>query len=309
MAMYTYRRRFAVDGRACEVAIAAALDGLRSTLTIDGVERARDFTPGAGPEAVRNHCLVVDLEDATQLEVEAGYRNLWDVGIAVRRDGVLIHESHPGARIAFPPSMVKMTTRMPQADTAQFKRNRLPLAVDISSGVFFYVVAKLTDLTTAALAGAALAIVLVVLERVLKKDLTGGLVLFGVAMSLVAAGFALAFQTDDAVKWRSSVVGSIAAAAFLSDAAFNRGRWLGKGLARYMPFAIDHRRMTVGVGLAGLVMALLNLVAMRALSTDGWLLYHSFFDNFVAMGLMMGALYWARDRGAGQSAEKIAARR
>jgi intracellular septation protein A len=219
---------------------------------------------------------------------------------------VLIHESHPGARIAFPPSMVKMTTRMPQPDTAQFKRNRLPLAVDIGSGVFFYGVAKLTDLTTAALAGAALAIVLVVLERVLKKDLTGGLVLFGVVMTLVAAGFALAFQTDEAVKWRSSVVGSIAAAAFLSDAAFNRGRWLGKGLARYMPFAIDHRRMAVGVGLAGLVMALLNLVAMRALSTDGWLLYHSFFDNFVAMGLMFGALYWARERGAGTNAETAA---
>lgn len=303
MALYTYRRRFTLDGRACEARIAAAMDGLRSTLTIDGVERARDFTLGAGPEAVRNHHLAVDLEDATRLEVEAGYRNLWDVAIAVRRDGVLIHESHPGAQIAFPPSMVKMTTRMPQADTAQLMRNRLPLAIDIASGVFFYVVAKLTDLTTAALAGAALAIVLVMLERVLKKDLTGGLVLFGVVMTLVAAGFALAFQTDDAVKWRSSVVGGIAAAGFLSDAALNRGRWLGKGLARYMPFAIDPRRMAFGMGLAGLVMALLNLVAMRTLSTDGWLLYHSFFDNFVAMGLMVGALYWARDQSAGQSAE------
>lgn len=302
MALFTYRRRFTVDGRACEARIAAAMDGLRSTLSIEGIERAHDFTPSGGPEAVRNHLLVVDLEDATRLEVEAGYRNLWDVAITVRRDGALVHESHPGARIAYPPSMVKMTTRMSQPDTTQFKRNRLPLAVDIASGVFFYVIAKLTDLTTAALAGAALAIVLVVLERVLKKDLTGGLVLFGVVMTLVAAGFALAFQTDDAVKWRSSVVGGIAAAAFLSDAAFNRGRWLGKGLARYMPFAIDPRRMAFGVGLAGLVMALLNLAAMRALSTDGWLLYHSFFDNFVAMGLMVGALYWARDRSAGLSA-------
>jgi intracellular septation protein A len=303
MRLFTYRRPFTVDGRACEARVVAGMEGLASTLLIDGAERARDSTPTAGPEAVRNHRLIAELDDGSTLDVEAGYRNLWDVAIAVRRDGTLIHESHPGARIAYPKAMTKMTVGMPAAPPGHWQRNRLPLTVDVASGVFFYVVAKAFDLTTAALAGAALAIVLVALERALKKDLTGGLVLFGVLMSLVAAGLAFAFQTDEAVKWRTSVVGGIGATIFLTDGLLNRGRWLGKALGRYMPFALDPRRTAIGLGLTGAAMALLNLVAMRALSTDGWLLYHSFLDNFVAMGLVIAAVWWARDRRAAGSSD------
>jgi intracellular septation protein A len=296
MPFLTYRRRFTLDDLPCEVRIVAGMDGLGSTLLIDGSPKAYDATPAAGPEAVRNHCLATTLADGSQVEVEAGYRNLWDVAIAVRRDGALVHESHPGATIAYPASMTRMTVAMPSAPSGQWQRNKLPLTVDIASGLFFFVVAKQWNLTTAALAGAVLAIVLVVLEKITKKDLTGGLVLFGVMMSLIAAGFALAFQTDEAVKWRTSVVGAIAAVVFLSDGLLNGGRWLGRGLARYMPFALRHQRMAIGMGLTALLMAGLNLVAMRWLSTDAWLVYHSFLDNFIAMGLAFAAMGWARDR-------------
>jgi intracellular septation protein A len=294
MNLWTYRKRFKIDGRPGEVRIRAGMDGLASDLIVDGQILASDFTPNVGAEAVRNHRLAVRLADGSLLEVEAGYRNLWDTAIIVRRNGELVHESKPGAVIAYPRSMEKLVTAGSAPDPKQWERNRLPLGVDIGSGLFFFAVAKTTNLTTAALAAAALAIVLVVLERIIKKDLTGGMVLFGVMMTLIAAGFALAFQSDDAVKWRSTAVGLIAATFFFADGLINRGRWLGRGMARYMPFAVDNRRMMIGMGLSGLVMALLNLVAMRALSTDGWLVYHSFLDNFVAMGLVFAALGWAR---------------
>ena len=50
-----------------------------------------------------------------------------------------------------------MTKAMPAARVDQWQRNKLPLTVDIASGLFFFVVAKWAGLTTAALAGAALA--------------------------------------------------------------------------------------------------------------------------------------------------------
>jgi intracellular septation protein A len=296
MTVWTYRKHFTVGASNGEVRIRAEMAGLTSELLIDGEPRDQDFTPNFGPDAIRNHRLVAILADGSTLEVEAGYRNLWDTAIMVRCDGTLIHESNPGAVIAYPRRMGKMVASGSAQDPQQWERNKLPLAVDIGSGLFFFVVAKLTNLTTAALAAAALAIVLVVLQRITKKDLTGGMVLFGVVMTLIAAGLALAFQSDEAVKWRSTAVGLIAATFFFADGLLNRGRWIGKGLARYMPYAVDNRRLVTGMGFSALAMALLNLAAMGALSTDGWLVYHTFLDNFVAMGLVLAALTWAREK-------------
>src|SRR5690606_5197507 len=191
------------------------------------------------------------LPDGSQLEVEAGYVSSWSIGIAARLDGELIHESHPGRTIAYPDkyretvSAIEATTlgeamrksmaggsdelRAKGYDPGQLARNKVPIVVDLALGLLFFVVAKLTDLSTAALRllffvvadvcdlstaavdGAGAVIALVVAQRFVKVDLTGGLALFGVVLLLISAGLAIAFQDDMAVKMRGTIVGTISA--------------------------------------------------------------------------------------------------
>lgn len=290
-----YRRRFVLDGVPCEVVIRAEFEGLRSELLVAGMSQASDFTPALGPDAVRNHRLAGLLPSGEQFEVEAGYVSVTNVGIAVRQDGLLVHESHPGKTIAYPASMVKMTTDQ-NADMSRYKANKVPIAVDILLGLLFFVVAKMTDLTTAALVGAAVGIALVIAQRFVKVDLTGGLALFGVVMLLISAGLALAFQDDMAVKMRGTIVGSISAVLFLGDGLLGGNR-LGKALVRYLPYNdIDPGRLAVGMGVLGLVMAGLNYAVAKLASTDVWLFYTTFVDFFLVMLMIFAVFSYARGR-------------
>ena len=66
-------------------------------------------------------------------------------------------KGHPGRTIAMPESARKMmsaTGKSGDYDSGVWKRNRIPIGVDIALGLLFFMVAKLTDLTTAALVGA-----------------------------------------------------------------------------------------------------------------------------------------------------------
>jgi intracellular septation protein A len=296
VALARYRRPFTVDGEAAEVVVWSRFTGLFSALRIGGRLVAEDWTPVTGPDSVRNHRLAARLPGGELLEVEAGYISWLSVGIAVRRDGVMVHESHPGRRIAMPDKAAKMAAD-PGVDMTQYKRNRVPIAVDIAFGILFFVVAKLTDLTTAALVGAAAGIALVVIQRFVKIDLVGGLALFSVLMLLVSAGLALAFQDDMAVKLRTTIVGLLSAALFLGD-GFLGGKRLGKGLARYLPYRdIDPARLAIGIGTLGLFMAGLNYVVAKLASTDFWLFYTTFLDFGLMMLLLFAVFRYARRQG------------
>jgi intracellular septation protein A len=274
-----YRRRFDLDGVPCEVVIRSEFDGLHSELFVAGMAQASDFTPTMGVEATRNHRLAGLLPSGERFEVEAGYVSWVNVGIAVRRDARLVHESHPGRTIVFPARVAKMATD-PGADMSRYKANKVPIMVDILLGLLFFVVAKLTDLSTAALVGAAAGIALV----------------FGVVLLLVSAGLALAFQDDMAVKMRSTIVGAISAVLFLGDGLLGGNR-LGKALARYLPYSdIDPGRLAVGMGVLGLVMAGLNYAVARLASTDGWLFYTTFVDFFLVMLMIFAVFAYARGR-------------
>jgi intracellular septation protein A len=294
-----YRRPFAVEGAQCEVACEARMSGLHSELLVNGTRVAEDHTPASGAEAIRNHRLAANLPDGTPIEVELGYINWVTVGIAVRRAGVLVHESHPGRRIAYPKRAAKLALAQGGADGVdleQVKRNRVPIAVDIALGLLFYIVAKATDLSTAAIVGAVAGLALVVLQRFVKVDLIGGLALFGVAMLLMSAALAIAFQDDMAVKMRSTILGVISAALFLGDGLLGGNR-LGKGLARYLPYNdIDPGRLAVGMGLLGLVMAGLNTLVAFYASTDVWLFYSTFVDFALIMLMILLVFRYARGR-------------
>jgi intracellular septation protein A len=302
LVMWTYRRPFKVDDRPALVTLKSGMKGLLSTLSLDGMELSHDFTPSAGADAARNHRHAVTLPDGRLLEVEAGYCSWTDVAVAARLDGAMIHESHPGRAIRLPERARKMMTETtpdgdPALDYGKLSQNRVPIAVDVITGLLFFVVAKLTDLTTAALVGAGVGLALIVAQRLVKVDLLGGLAIFGVIMLLISAGFAWAFQDEDIIKLRSTIVGLIGAAAFLVDGLFG-GRWLGKGLSRYIAYRdIDPRRLAIGLGLVGIGMAAANWVVVQVASTDVWLFYTTFVDIFLSMGLVLIAVRWARQPG------------
>jgi intracellular septation protein A len=293
MPLWTYRRRFRCGEHDVVMTMDSGFKGLSSRLLLDGQEIATDSTPSAGPDATRNHRLAARLPDGRMLEVEAGYIDWVNIGIAARVDGAPLHESHPGRTIAFPASMREMTQSATDP-TAHFKRNGPSIAVDIALGLLFFAVARMFDLTTAALVGAAAGMALVVIQRFVKVDLLGGLALFGVGALLLSAGYAYVFQDEEAVKMRTTVVGLIVAACFVTDGLAG-GRWLGRGLARYMPYDdIKQARLSLGVGVMGAVMAGLNVLVVRSVPTDVWLLYTTFGDTLIAVILFFAVLRFAR---------------
>lgn len=298
--LWTYTRRFNIDGaRRGVVRIRSGLKGLESVLFLDKREVASDWTPSFGTGATRNHRLAARLDDGRTISVEAGYISLWSVGIAVDLDGARIHESHPGRVIAYPASArpfaeAKTASGAPTYDYGKLSRNRTPIIVDIATGLLFFAVAKQTDLTTAALVGAAVGVALLVIQRFTKVDLLGGLALFGIVMMLISAGFAWYFADEDFIKQRSTIIGLIGAACFLTDGLF-RGRFLGERVSRYIIYSdIIPGRLSTGIGLCGIAMAGINYLVAKYLPSDVWLFYTTFGDTIVGMSVLFLILGWAR---------------
>jgi intracellular septation protein A len=302
---WLYQRPFSVGLQQCMVLLEARLDGLASSLWIDGERKAEDYTPGAGVEALRNHRLAATLADGRNLEVEAGYINWWNVGIAARVNGTLVHESRPGRRIAYPARLARMVGQSTPdghaaMDMDKLRRNRVPIAVDIATGLLFFVLAKLTNLQTAAVVGGGVGLALLAAQKITRVDLLGGLAMFGIIMLLVSAGFAILFENDELIKQRSTIVGLIGAACFLGDGLLLNGGRLGRGMSRYIAYRdLDERRLALGMGLTGIAMAAANFTVVRLASTDVWLFYTTFGDIPLSMALVLFATRWARSGGGG----------
>ena len=304
MNVWTYRRPFSVQGQAFTVLIETGFKSWRSRLMRGPQELARDETAVTALDT-RNHRLRHILPDGSHLEVETGGIQWWSAGIAVRVNGALVHESHPGRTIGWPmrqgqgpmdAQREQQVQAQRQRDAAQWARNKPSLLVDIALGVLFFVVGKVTgNLTTAALVGASAGLAVVVLQRFVKADLLGGLALFGVFTLLLSAGFSLWFQDERMVQLKGSFLGVLIASLTLADALFNRGRYFGARLARYLiGMPVDARRLALGMALLGLTMAGLNLLATHWLSKDAWLSYTTFVDTPLAMVLGFAVFRFAR---------------
>lgn len=310
MSLWTYRRPFTVEGEAFTVLVETGFKSLRSRLLRGQQELARDETQIAlGEVDYRNHVLRHTLAGGSRLEVESGYVSLWSAGIAVRVNGQLVHESHPGRAIAWPllssqgGTATEQAQRMraqQQRDREQWQRNKPSLMVDVALALLFFAVSKATgNLTTAALASAAAGLAVVVAQRFVRVDLLGGLAMFGVFTLLLSAGFSLWFQDERMVQLKGTILGLLVASLILGDALLNRGRYFGVRLARYaVGWSLEPRRLAMGVAGLGLTMALLNLAATHWLSKDAWLFYTTFVDAPLGIGLGLLALQWARRRAA-----------
>ena len=308
---WRYRtRRFSVDGLQFVVRSHAASDGLHSALSMLDVEQARDCTPLLGPDAVRNHRLSCVLPNGRMLEVELGYITSLTTGIVARVDGEVVHESHPGVMPAYPEKYRADTVKHasmkdafqsangdqpnPFSSGVFAKNNRLPFTIDVITGLLFYVIAKMTDLQTAAMVGVAVGFALVLFQFFTKIDVTGGLALFGIVMLAISAGLAWYLADEQWVKLRGTITGLIGASFFIID-GLRGGHYVGRGLARYMPYSdIDPGRMAFSMGLVGVIMAALNYAVVKLFSTDAWLFYKTFVDFFIVAALAMVAVRFAR---------------
>ena len=186
-------------------------------------------------------------------------------------------------------------TQTDDAALAQWNRNKYSIYADLGIGGLFFVLAKLTDdLPLSALITAAAGLGLVVVQRFVRVDLLGGLAMFGVVVLLLSAGFSYAFDSDWAVKLKSTFLGLLIAALMFGDGLLRGGRYFGQRLGRYMPHPIDPRRLALGMGMLGLVMAALNALVAVFMSKDVWLYYTSFGDLIVSMVLVFAVLRYAR---------------
>lgn len=300
--MYTYRRPFRLEDRAGEVRCRYSLTQATTTLWMDGIELDRTVVDLKDPRAIETFHVAAALDDGRTLSAEMGPISWLSLGAVVRLDGQVIYESHPGRPLGYGPKLHKMAewsvTQGGQAQqaraTAAWKRNWPSLVTDIVLGLAFFFVARELGLTVAALAGAGAGIVLWGVQKLTRIDLLGGLAVFGIVMSLISAGFALAFRDEAIIQHRSTLMGVLTAAIFLTDGLLWQGRKLAARLGRYFAFDVDARRLAFGMGGLALFGALANVVAVRLLSQDAWLVYSTFLDTPLFIVLFLLMLNWVR---------------
>lgn len=173
------------------------------------------------------------------------------------------------------------------------------IMVDIGLGIIFFFVARNAEngLVTAALTGAALTLVLFVIQRFIKTDLLGGFAVFGVVIALISAGLALIFQDETFVKLRGSLMGAIVAVFALID-GLRGGTYLGKRMSLYLSGAmkLNPRRAAFAMAGAGFALIVIEMPLIFLLTTDQWIWYQSFLDQIVAIPLVLGAFWLARER-------------
>lgn len=171
------------------------------------------------------------------------------------------------------------------------KKNAPAIITDILLGVAFFIVAKLTDLTTAAFFGVGAGIALIIVQRFLKTiDLLGGLALFGIFMLGISAVFAASFDDEMIIKLRTSILGGFSGVLFLFDGLVLKGRILGQRLLRYMPAdGVKPHRLAIGIAAVTIVTAMVNLVLAVYAHEDVWLFYTTFGDIILA-ALLFGVV-------------------
>jgi len=247
------------------------------------------------------------------LEFEIGWINLLKIGAVVRRGGQIIHRTHnkpfrsPGKLGAwlekvevYADQEVPEPTEKEIEDLKRAKEMGPELLVDIGMGVFFFFFAREFGLLAAALTGAAITVVLYIIERFVKVSLLGGFATFGVIMALISAGLAYTFQDDLFIKLRGSIMAVIGMSAFLFDGIVLKGDYLGKRMAKYMAglFELNPRKGSFAVAASTLIIMGIDTPLAFLLTTEQWIWYNSFLDSLISMPIVIGMLYLAREKKA-----------
>jgi intracellular septation protein A len=313
MGLLTDTFRFSADGHDWQVEIHTPGERFRYRVWCDGelVHEQFRHTGGDVEEMYRPFTLAVSAPEGP-LDITIGQISHLSAGCVVSRNGEVIHRSHDKAFIqpdtskGFLGWLNKLPSDDDEPDAEEMAKQerakaRMPaIGVDLSMGVLFFFVAREFGLPTAALTGAGVTIGLFILQRLFltKTDLLGGFAVFGVVMALISASLALAFDNDLFIKLRGTIVGLIGAGFALADGLFNRGNYLGARIAGYMEslMTLAPQRAAFGLAFAGSAMAMIDLPLAFILTTDQWIWYNAFLDSFIAMPIVLGTLWYLRER-------------
>ncbi|MCA3214805.1 MAG: hypothetical protein ING39_05220, partial [Burkholderiales bacterium] len=166
MPLWTYRWQPLVDGERHELRLECSYGLWRAVLRVDGVDVAEDRVAFKDEPA---RLLTLRRPTAAgELLFELGPRTWFAFGLRVSRAGQVLEQTHPQP-FAYLPTLQRMTSADPAADTDKLKRNAPAILTDIALGVLFFVAAKLTDLRSAALIAAGAGIALYGVQWVLDR--------------------------------------------------------------------------------------------------------------------------------------------
>lgn len=171
------------------------------------------------------------------------------------------------------------------------------IAVDIALGVLFFFVAREYGLVSAAVTGACATFGLLLVDRFVKPDLTGGFAVFGAVMALISAGLSLGLLDDLAIKLRGSIMGLILASLAFVD-WLNDGRYLGRRFARYFYVlgVINPKRASLALCVSSLLLVAIDTPLAFILTTDQWIWYKAFLDSLIAIPIIFGAMWFSKAR-------------
>ncbi len=311
--MLASKWRFEAAGRRFRVEAHYGFEATRLRLFEGKALLAEQAIPSGGPDALDPHAIAIDLPEG-RLEAVVGSIGWWTMACQARLNGEIVFRSRK-QEFKAPEALRKMlaenaaaTEEERKARIARAKARMPSVYVDVAMGFLFFIIARqtpdwqafgmtFTGLQTAAVVGAAIAIALGLLQRIVKVDLLGGFAVFGIAMALLSAGLSIAVQDDLFVKLRGTLIGLIAATCFLADGLAG-GRYLGVRMAGYLEqmMRIRPQRASFAIAGAGASLALIDLAAALALPKDAWLIYNTFLDGFVAMPITLAAIWIARER-------------
>jgi intracellular septation protein A len=297
MKIWSYSRPFTFHGHSCEVKVTLTQSETISSLYVDDLlvdEQSIKYIDG-----LITFIHPLQTSSGFGAEVQSGYFNWWNVGVAVTENGRLVHESHPGENLRYGEALMEdlngVKENAGEARASKWEQNKYSIYADLALAALFFIVSKVTgDLVLAAIVGGVTGLGLIVLQRFVKVDLLGGFAVFGTIMLAISTAFSLVLQDSYWVQMKSTALGLFTAALFMVDGLLRQGAYFGARFERYMPGSLHHNRLAIGMSIVGIVSASGNYVVAENFSEDFWLTYTTFLDLPIFMLSFFVILRWAR---------------
>ena len=298
MKIWSYFRPFNFRGYECLVKVTLTFSKVTSSLYVN--ESLIDEQSMSYMEGTTTFIHSLEALDKSEAQVESGYFNWWNTGIAVIEDGHIVYESHPGKDVRYGEKLVKKilgeNSDINQKD--KWRENKYSVYADLGLGALFFIVGKITgDLVFATIVGVIAGLSLILLQRFVKVDLLGGFAVFGTIMLLISGIFSLILQDEYWVQMKGTLLGLMIALVVFLDGVFRQGTYFGARFERYIPGgALHQNRLAIGMSFTGVFGALSNYFVAENFSEDFWLTYTTFLDFPIFIVLFLLVLRWSRKK-------------